>query len=154
MLNDANSEIGPLAGVLVIDASDSRGEMCGRMLADLGACVLKIEPHDGVNTRSLRPIDVSNGESLYWAHVGAGKQSLSMNMDSEDDRSQLYKLISGADIFIESSPIGQMSELGFGYADLSVLNERLVYVSISPYGQAAQSLIGRPLTSRSKQPRA
>tara|TARA_Y100000996_G_scaffold83729_1_gene57776 strand:- start:1722 stop:4238 length:2517 start_codon:yes stop_codon:yes gene_type:complete len=135
VLNDANSEIGPLAGVLVIDASDSRGEMCGRMLADLGACVLKIEPHDGVNTRSLRPIDVSNGESLYWAHVGAGKQSLSMNMDSEDDRSQLYKLISGADIFIESSPIGQMSELGFGYADLSALNERLVYVSISPYGQ-------------------
>ena len=72
-------ETGPLAGIVVVDATDSRGEMCGRLLADMGACVLKIEPINGVNSRKLAPFDSGDGESLYWAHVGAGKYSISIN---------------------------------------------------------------------------
>jgi|GEM_PF-4529561 len=58
------SAIGPLTGTLVIDATDSRGEMCGRLLADLGACVIKIEPPGGVNSRHMKPRDDVTGESL------------------------------------------------------------------------------------------
>ena len=52
-------ETGPLAGIVVVDATDSRGEMCGRLLADMGACVLKIEPIKGVNSRKLAPFATS-----------------------------------------------------------------------------------------------
>ena len=72
-------ETGPLAGVVVVDATDARGEMCGRLLADLGACVLKIEPIEGVDSRRLGPFDSGDRKSLYWAHVGAGKHSISVN---------------------------------------------------------------------------
>ena len=129
------SAIGPLTGTLVIDASDSRGEMCGRLLADLGACVIKIEPPGGVNSRHMKPSDDVTGESLYWAHVGAGKQSVVADIETEQGRSDIRTLITGADIFVESAELGYMADNQLGYHDLSALNERLVYISISPFGQ-------------------
>jgi len=129
------SGIGPLTGTLVIDASDSSGEMCGRLLADLGACVIKIEPPGGVNSRHMKPSDDITGESLYWAHVGAGKQSVVADIETEQGRSDIRTLITNADIFIESAELGYMADKQLGYQNLSALNERLIYVSISPFGQ-------------------
>ena len=128
-------EIGPLTGVLVIDVTDSRGEMCGRLLADLGACVIKVEPPGGVNSRHMKPNDDVTGESLYWAHVGAGKQSVVADLETEQGRSDLRALVATADIFVESAEIGYMDEKQLGYTDISALNGRLVYISISPFGQ-------------------
>ena len=127
--------IGPLTGTLVIDASDSRGEMCGRLLADLGACVIKIEPPEGVNSRHLKPTDHVTGESLYWAHVGAGKQSVVVDLETDQGQADIRALIASADIFVESASLGYMDGKQLGYEDLSSVNERLVYISISPFGQ-------------------
>ena len=135
MSKSETPEIGPLAGILVIDATDSRGEMCGRLLADLGACVIKVEPPGGVNSRHMKPNDDVTGESLYWAHVGAGKQSVVADLETEQGRSDLRALAATADIFVESAEIGYMDEKQLGYTDISALNERLVYISISPFGQ-------------------
>ena len=128
-------ETGPLAGVVVVDATDARGEMCGRLLADLGACVLKIEPIEGVNSRKLGPFDSGDRESLYWAHVGAGKHSISLNFEDATELEKLRNLIKRADIFVESSDLNYMDQLGFGYDSLNKINERLIYVSISAYGR-------------------
>jgi crotonobetainyl-CoA:carnitine CoA-transferase CaiB-like acyl-CoA transferase len=128
-------ETGPLAGVVVVDATDARGEMCGRLLADLGACVLKIEPIEGVNSRRLGPFDSGDRKSLYWAHVGAGKHSISLNFEDATELEKLRNLIKRADIFVESSNLNYMNQLGFGYDSLNKINERLIYVSISAYGR-------------------
>ena len=128
-------ETGPLAGIVVVDATDSRGEMCGRLLADMGACVLKIEPIKGVNSRKLAPFDSGDGESLYWAHVGAGKYSISLNFEDSTELEKLRNLIKRADIFVESSDLNYMNQLGFSYDSLYETNERLIYVSISAYGR-------------------
>lgn len=128
-------ETGPLAGIVVVDATDSRGEMCGRLLADMGACVLKIEPIKGVNSRKLAPFDSGDGESLYWAHVGAGKYSISINFEDSTALEKLKNLIKRADIFVESSDLNYMNQLGFSYDSLCETNERLIYVSISAYGR-------------------
>jgi len=128
-------ETGPLAGIVVVDATDSRGEMCGRLLADMGACVLKIEPINGVNSRKLAPFDSGDGESLYWAHVGAGKYSISINFEDSTELEKLKNLIKRADIFVESSELSYMNQLGFSYDSLCETNERLIYVSISAYGR-------------------
>ena len=128
-------EAGPLAGVVVVDATDSRGEMCGRLLADLGASVFKIEPVNGVNSRKLGPFDLEDGESLYWAHVGAGKYSISINFEDATELEKLKDLIKQADVFVESSDLNYMNQLGFGYDSLSETNHRLVYVSVSAFGR-------------------
>ena len=135
MSKSETTGIGPLTGTLVIDASDSKGEMCGRLLADLGACVIKIEPPNGVNSRHMKPADDNTGESLYWAHVGAGKQSVVADLETDQGQSDLRDLIANADIFIESSSLGYMDNKKLGYEDLSAINQRLVYISISPFGQ-------------------
>ena len=135
MSKSETTGIGPLTGTLVIDASDSKGEMCGRLLADLGACVIKIEPPNGVNSRHMKPADDNTGESLYWAHVGAGKQSVVADLETDQGQSDLRDLIANADIFVESSSLGYMDDKKLGYEDLSAINQRLVYISISPFGQ-------------------
>jgi crotonobetainyl-CoA:carnitine CoA-transferase CaiB-like acyl-CoA transferase len=109
--------------------------MCGRLLADMGACVLKIEPIKGVNSRKLAPFDSGDGESLYWAHVGAGKYSISINFEDSTALEKLKNLIKRADIFVESSDLNYMNQLGFSYDSLCETNERLIYVSISAYGR-------------------
>ena len=135
MSKSETTGIGPLTGTLVIDASDSKGEMCGRLLADLGACVIKVEPPNGVNSRHMKPTDDNTGESLYWAHVGAGKQSVVADLETDQGQSDLRDLIANADIFVESSSLGYMDDKKLGYEDLSAINQRLVYISISPFGQ-------------------
>jgi crotonobetainyl-CoA:carnitine CoA-transferase CaiB-like acyl-CoA transferase len=128
----------PLDGLLVVDMTDSWGELAGRTLADLGATVIKVEPPNGVDSRRRAPFDERSGhegESLYWAAVGRGKHSLEVDLDAPDQAMQLRTLIAAADIFIESSRPGQARELGLGYEELSATNPGLVYASITPFGQ-------------------
>ncbi|MQA00222.1 MAG: hypothetical protein GEU80_13000 [Dehalococcoidia bacterium] len=127
---------GPIDGVRVLDVTDARAEIAGRILADLGADVLKVEPPDGTRARHLPPFDTrpAHAGSLYWASVGLGKHSLVLNLAREADRERLRALAEHADILLESSGAGVLAALGLGYDVLSQRNPRLIYLSVSPYG--------------------
>lgn len=113
--------------------------MAGRLLADLGAEVLKIEPPGGADTRRLPPFEQGpagdSAESLYWASVGVGKRSLVLDLERVEDRESLENLASTADVLIESYDPGVLGAMGLGHEALSSSNPRLIYASITPFGQ-------------------
>jgi crotonobetainyl-CoA:carnitine CoA-transferase CaiB-like acyl-CoA transferase len=124
----------PLAGIRVLDLATPRGEMAGRMLADLGADVVKVEPPGGAGARRLGPF-APDGRSLFFESYAAGKRSVVLDPGAPGDRQRLLGLVRDADVFIESDAPGVMRAHGLHYEALSALNERLVYLSISPFGQ-------------------
>ena len=132
---------GPLAGIRVVDLASERAELAGRLLADLGAEVIKVEPPGGVRARRLPPFD--GKRSLYWAAVGLGKRSVVFDLEAPEQRERLLALLAGADVLIESFDPGELEGLGLGYAALSARHPRLVYLSVTPYGQAGP-LAGAP----------
>ena len=124
---------GPLAGIRVVDLATERAELAGRLLADLGAEVIKVEPPQGARARRFPPLD---GErSLYWAAVGLGKRSVVLDIAAPEQRARLRALLTDADVLLESSDPGELESVELGYEALSALNPRLVYVSVTPYGQ-------------------
>jgi crotonobetainyl-CoA:carnitine CoA-transferase CaiB-like acyl-CoA transferase len=127
-----------LSGVRVLDLTDERAELAGRVLADLGADVLKIEPPDGVSSRRRPPFDERSGsktESLYWASVGVGKRSVVLDIMTLGGAEKLRELARRADVLIESAEPGSLGALGLGEVSLRKLNPRLIYASVTPYGQ-------------------
>jgi len=133
---------GPLAGIRVLDLTTERAELAGRMLADLGADVLKIEPPEGVRARRLAPFDErsdaprdgDHARSLYWAAVGAGKRSLVLDLEATEGRARLVELASDADVLFESFEPGYLDARGAGETELRARNPRLIYVSVTPFG--------------------
>src|SRR3954470_15633880 len=127
-----------LHGVRVLDLTTQRAELAGRMLAELGAEVLKLEPPDGAQARRIGPSDENDGPnkgaSLYWATVGMGKHSAVVDITTAEGQETVRELTKRADVLIESSGPGGLESLGLGYEALSGLNPQLVYASASPYG--------------------
>lgn len=133
-----SDERAALAGTRVIELAGPLGEWCGKLFADMGADVIKVEPPGGADTRSIGPFvdDVPHRErSLYFWHHNTSKRSITLNVQSEEGRALLRRLIAGADVFLETLPPGETRRLGFDYATLEALNPRLVMVSITPFGQ-------------------
>jgi len=115
----------PLNGIKVIEFSHMvMGPCAGLMLADLGADVIKVEPLGGDKTRRLR-----GSGAGYFPMYNRNKKSLCINLKSETGKQAVQTLIETADIFIENFRPGALDKLGFGYAELSKLNPRLIYVS-------------------------
>ncbi|MGZ5186892.1 MAG: CaiB/BaiF CoA transferase family protein [Caldimonas sp.] len=115
----------PLAGVRVVEFTHMvMGPTCGMILGDLGAEVIKVEPLGGDNTRKL----VGAGAG-FFALFNRNKKSLAVDVRDPRGREIVLKLVAGADVFSENFKGGAMERLGFGYAALSALNQRLVYVS-------------------------
>jgi crotonobetainyl-CoA:carnitine CoA-transferase CaiB-like acyl-CoA transferase len=124
----------PLAGIRVLDFSRVlAGPHCGRMLVDLGAEVVKIEPPEGDMTRQGAPR--LHSMALYFAQQNCGKRNISLDVTMTAGRDVARELAQRADVVIENFRPGVMKKLGLGYADLSATNPRLVYASISGYGQ-------------------
>jgi formyl-CoA transferase len=125
---------GALAGVRVIDVTQvMAGPFCTMVLADLGADVVKIESPAGDMTRRM-PGGVDNDTPAYNA-VNRGKRSVVLDVKTEAGRAAVLTLVASADIFIENSRPGVMAGFGLDYATLAARNPRLVYASISGYGQ-------------------
>jgi crotonobetainyl-CoA:carnitine CoA-transferase CaiB-like acyl-CoA transferase len=125
---------GPLAGLRVLDLSRVlSGPFCGRALADLGADVVKVEPLDGDLTRFSHPR--VNSMSLYFAQQNAGKRNVSMDMRRPEATELLLRLAETSDILLENFRPGVMDAMGLGYEAVSARNPRLVYGSITGYGQ-------------------
>jgi crotonobetainyl-CoA:carnitine CoA-transferase CaiB-like acyl-CoA transferase len=124
----------PLAGLLVLDFSTLLpGPLASLMLAEAGAEVIKIERPGGEDMRRFPPM--INGESVAFALLNRGKQVLTLDLKTKDDREKLKLLIARADILIEQFRPGVMARLGLGYDDLQAINPKLIYCSISGYGQ-------------------
>ena len=128
-----------LDGIRVLDLATVRGELAGRVLADLGAEVLKIEPPGGAAARRLPPFeaDEKNKPSLYWSAVALGKLGAMLDIHNiATDRERLRELVKVSDVLIESDDPGVLEALGLGAEALRAINPRLVYASLTPYGQS------------------
>lgn len=125
----------PLAGIRVVDLTRVlAGPFCTMMLADMGADVIKIEePGQGDEMRGWAPL--RGDVSFYFAGVNRNKRSVALDLRSAAGADVLRRLVSEADVLIENFRPGSLSKLGFGYEQVKALNPRLVYCSISGYGQ-------------------
>ena len=137
-MSDARHDSQPLSPYVVLDLAEGGFNWCGKLLADMGADVIKIEPPGGSPTRQTGPF--VNGEpgperSLFWAAYCVNKRGVSLDLESVEGRDQFRRLATRADILIESSRPGYMGSIGLGYEDLRGDNPGLVYTSITPFGQ-------------------
>jgi len=124
----------PLSGLLVLDFTTLLpGPLASLMLAEAGAEVIKIERPRGEDMRRFPPF--KDGDSAAFAMLNRGKKGLTLDLKSEADRETLKPLITRADIVIEQFRPGVMARIGLGYDDMRALNPRLIYCSISGYGQ-------------------
>ncbi|MCJ2179326.1 CaiB/BaiF CoA transferase family protein [Novosphingobium album (ex Hu et al. 2023)] len=126
---------GPLAGVRVLDFTRVlAGPAASLALADLGAEVFKIEPPGtGDETRTFPPI--RDGESHYYLAINRGKKSIVVDLKSEEGLALVKDLAAKCDVLVENYRPGVMDRLGLGYEPLKAINPRLIYCSISGYGQ-------------------
>ena len=126
----------PLDGVRVIEVCNvAAGPFCGMLLADMGADVVKVEHPEGGDTLRAWP-PINDGYSENFASLNRNKRSVTLNLKDAGDLALLRELAAGADVLIENNRPGVMERLGVGYAALSALNPKLVYCSISAYGQS------------------
>jgi crotonobetainyl-CoA:carnitine CoA-transferase CaiB-like acyl-CoA transferase len=133
---------GKLAGIKVVDLSMFLpGPMLTVMMADQGAQVIKVEPAAGDPARTQAPF--ANGQSIWFANLNRGKQSVVLDLKSPSGQAALTDLIRDADVFVEGFRPGVMARLGFGWDQVRAINPRIVYCSISAFGQQG-ALAGHP----------
>jgi CoA:oxalate CoA-transferase len=126
---------GPLQGIRVLDFTAMlAGPHCARLMADLGAEVIKIEGLEGDLIRGRPPL--RDGNSSYFGALNCGKKSLAIDLKSEAAKPIIYELAKISDVVVENFRPGVMARLGFDYASLKKHNPKLVYCSISGYGQS------------------
>src|SRR5438132_11871797 len=122
----------------VLDLTTERGLLCGQVLGDLGADVIKIEPVGGSPVRQLPPFfgdQPGPQRSVYWWAYNRNKRSITLDLEHEQGRNLLCELAKKADFIIESNDPGYLNQRGIGYRDLSAINPALILVSITPFGQ-------------------
>ena len=127
----------PLAGVRVLDVSQvMAGPFCSMLLGDMGAEVIKIEPVEGGDqARRAMGFKLKGSDSLGFINMNRNKRSLALNLKSESGRKVFYRLVEKADILVENYRPGATARLGIDYDTLHAINPRLVYASISGFGQ-------------------
>ncbi len=129
----------PLAGLRVLElARILAGPWIGQTLADLGADVIKVEAPEGDDTRHWGPpfIERDGGRSAAYFHsCNRGKRSVTADFRTEEGRAQVLELVSRADVLIENFKVGGLAKYGLDYASLSAVNPRLVYCSLTGFGQ-------------------
>lgn len=135
--------MGALTGLRVLDLSRVlAGPLCSQTLADLGAEVIKIErPGTGDETRAWGPPWMPDGggrptgESAYYQSINRGKRSVALNIATREGQDLVRRLSAHCDILIENYKAGSLAEYGLDYASLSAINPRLIYCSITGFGQ-------------------
>ncbi len=127
----------PLAGVRVLDVSQvMAGPYCCMMLGDMGADVIKIEPPGaGDSTRQSMGFRLKGADSPGFLALNRNKRSIALDLKSPADREVFYALVRTADVLVENARPGVADRLGMGYDTLNAMNPRLVYASISGFGQ-------------------
>jgi crotonobetainyl-CoA:carnitine CoA-transferase CaiB-like acyl-CoA transferase len=135
MVGEMTSSTGPLAGMRVIElAHIMAGPVCGLMLADMGADVIKVEKPTGDDSRRFVPPEIK-GESAAFMMMNRNKRGIALNLKDPAAVAVLHKLLMTADVVIENYRMGTMERLGLGYDELAKLNPRLIYCEISGFGR-------------------
>ena len=140
MSNPSQSALAPLANVRVLELGQiAAGPFTASLLADLGADVVKIErPDGGDGMRQWPPLSKTEDGGVFsenFASVNRNKRSVALDLKSPDDIALLKSLVAKTDILIENYRPGVLSRLGLGYDDLNAVNPKMIYCSISGYGQ-------------------
>jgi formyl-CoA transferase len=127
----------PLTGLRVLDVSQvMAGPFACMLLGDLGADVIKVEPPGGGDqTRGSMGFKLKGDDSLGFLNMNRNKRSVALNLKSEGGRAAMSALVKSADVLVENYRPGVLKRLGFGYDACRALNPRLVYASISGFGQ-------------------
>ncbi len=127
-----------LDDVRVVDLTTEMGQYCTKLLADLGADVIKIEPPGGDPVRGLPPFfhdEEGPASSLYWLNLNTNKRSMTLDIETEDGRATLARLVRTADVVVESFQPGYLDGLGLGYEGLSRIKPDIIVTSITGFGQ-------------------
>ncbi|HEX4210186.1 MAG TPA: CoA transferase [Candidatus Binataceae bacterium] len=122
----------------VLDLTNERGQLCSQILGDLAADVIQVEPPGGSPVRKLGPFfedQPTPDRSIYWWAYNRNKRGITLNLETSEGRDLLLRLGDSADFMIESENPGAMAAMGLGYRDFAVRNPKLIYVSITPFGQ-------------------
>jgi crotonobetainyl-CoA:carnitine CoA-transferase CaiB-like acyl-CoA transferase len=127
-----------LKGYRALDLTGLSGQLCGRVLVDLGMEVIKIEPPGGDPVRKMPPFAQSaDGKQLSttFAHLNAGKASKVLDLDGEAGRAEFRRLVETSDVVLESNQPGELEAKGLGYKSLAAINPGLIMASITGFGQ-------------------
>ncbi|MGE3540384.1 MAG: CaiB/BaiF CoA transferase family protein [Candidatus Tectimicrobiota bacterium] len=135
---EPSSTAGLLSPYRVLDLTGAECLLCGKILADLGADVIQVEPPHGHAARRIGPFyhnDVQHERSLYWWSYTSNKRSITLDITSPEGQAILKRLVCTADFLLESGPPGALAALGLGYEVLAAINPAIIMVSITPFGQ-------------------
>lgn len=127
-----------LNGYRVLDLCTGGCLVCGKILADLGADVIKIEPPGGDPTRNIGPFfgGIPHRErSLYWFAFNTNKRGMTLKIESPEGKGIFRKLVETADVVLENFDVGYLDKLGLGYDDLKAINPKVIMTSVTPFGQ-------------------
>jgi len=127
-----------LAGLQVLDLADEKASFCSKLLADLGAEVIKVEKPGGDTSRRAGPFWSGKPhpeKSLSFWYNNTGKQGITLNLESEEGRALFYRLSNRTDVIVETFPPGYLDGLGLGYESLAKTNPGLVMASVTGFGQ-------------------
>lgn len=125
---------GLLEGYRVLDLTDERGVYCTKLLADLGADVILIEPPSGHKGRHRGPYfhdEVHPEKSLYFLYFNTDKRSITLNLEHPDGHELFRRLVKNVDVIVESFQPGYLKKLGLDYKALSKINPKLVMASVT-----------------------
>jgi benzylsuccinate CoA-transferase BbsE subunit len=137
-MSDAQPVPGPLAGLRIIELADETGQFCGKLLGDLGADVVKIEPPGGEPCRRVGPFldDIPDPErSLSFWYYNTSKRSITLNLQTADGRQLFERLAATSDVILETFPPGFLESLRLNYEALREKNARLIMCALTPFGQ-------------------
>jgi crotonobetainyl-CoA:carnitine CoA-transferase CaiB-like acyl-CoA transferase len=137
-MSNAPTAPGPLAGLRVLELADEKGQFCGKLLADLGADVVKIEPPGGEAARRVGPFldDFPHPErSLSFWYYNTSKRGITLNLEMADGRGLLRRLAATADVMLETFRPGFLPSLGLDYASLRAEHAGLIMCSLTAFGQ-------------------
>ena len=137
-MTSENKLAGPLTGLRVLELTSEHAQFCGKLMADLGADVIKVEPPGGQETRNVGPFleDEAHPErSLYFWHYNTSKRGVTLDLNSPNGQDIFRKLSATAGLVLESFPAGYLSDLGLGYETLAKDNPGLIMCSVTPFGQ-------------------
>ena len=129
---------GPLAGLRVLELTSEHAQFCGKLMADLGADVIKIEPPGGQETRNVGPFlddEINPERSLYFWHYNTSKRGVTLDLNTSSGQDIFRKLSATAGLILESFPPGHLPSLGLGFESLSKDNPELIMCSVTPFGQ-------------------
>ncbi len=131
-------DAGMLSPYRVLDLTHEWALLGGKILADLGADVIQIEPPGGHPARRIGPFyhdEIDPERSMFWWAYTANKRSITLDITTPDGQVMLKRLVASADFLLESGAPGELAALGLGYDDLAAINPQLIMVSITPFGQ-------------------